>query len=264
MNIVKTGDGRFIEMQGTAEGQPFDRRALDALMALADKGINDADRQAARGGRRRSSKPVNALLIATTNPGKVREIQRHPRRSTDRAARRSPISRHPRAGGDRRHLRGKRADQGALLRGATGPDGGCRRLGPRGRRAGQRARRPSARWHGTRLSDQVRGDLPRAGGAGPTTSAARFVAHIAVADDGTRSCSRPPASVEGEIASEPQGTHGFGYDPIFFYPPYDCTLGEVDGAKKAAVSHRGKAFRQLAQLARTFQPSLSPPPSNRA
>jgi ribonuclease PH len=39
MNFVKTGDGRFIELQGTAEGQPFDRRALDALMELADNGI---------------------------------------------------------------------------------------------------------------------------------------------------------------------------------------------------------------------------------
>ncbi len=39
MNFVKTGDGRFIELQGTAEGKPFDRRALDALMELADAGI---------------------------------------------------------------------------------------------------------------------------------------------------------------------------------------------------------------------------------
>jgi ribonuclease PH len=39
MNFVKTGQGKFIELQGTAEGQPFDRRALDALMELADAGI---------------------------------------------------------------------------------------------------------------------------------------------------------------------------------------------------------------------------------
>jgi ribonuclease PH len=39
MNIVKTGDGRFIEIQGTAEGPPFERQALDDLMALGDKGI---------------------------------------------------------------------------------------------------------------------------------------------------------------------------------------------------------------------------------
>ena len=39
MNIVKTGNGRFIEVQGTAEGAPFERRALDELMELADTGI---------------------------------------------------------------------------------------------------------------------------------------------------------------------------------------------------------------------------------
>jgi len=41
MNFVKTGDGRFIELQGTAEGLPFDKRALDALMELADAGIKE-------------------------------------------------------------------------------------------------------------------------------------------------------------------------------------------------------------------------------
>src|SRR3954447_491240 len=41
MNFVKTGDGRFIELQGTAEGLPFDKRALDALMDLADSGIKE-------------------------------------------------------------------------------------------------------------------------------------------------------------------------------------------------------------------------------
>ena len=40
MNVVKTSDGRFIEVQGTAEAAPFARQALDALLALADAGIN--------------------------------------------------------------------------------------------------------------------------------------------------------------------------------------------------------------------------------
>jgi ribonuclease PH len=39
MNVVKTGDGRFVEVQGTAEGPPFERSALDDLLALADAGI---------------------------------------------------------------------------------------------------------------------------------------------------------------------------------------------------------------------------------
>jgi ribonuclease PH len=41
MNVVKTGDGRFIEVQGTAEGPPFERRALDELLQLADQGIRE-------------------------------------------------------------------------------------------------------------------------------------------------------------------------------------------------------------------------------
>jgi ribonuclease PH len=41
MNVVKTGDGRFVEVQGTAEGPPFERAAMDSLMELADRGIRD-------------------------------------------------------------------------------------------------------------------------------------------------------------------------------------------------------------------------------
>jgi ribonuclease PH len=41
MNVVMTGDGRFIEVQGTAEGQPFDRALLDAMLVLAEKGCAD-------------------------------------------------------------------------------------------------------------------------------------------------------------------------------------------------------------------------------
>ena len=73
----------------------------------------------------------------------------------------------------------------------------------------------------------------------------RSVAHVALADRGAIQF-EATGIVEGTIAPEPRGTHGFGYDPIFFYPPYGCTLAEVDGARKAAVSHRGAAFRQLA------------------
>lgn len=51
------------------------------------------------------------------------------------------------------------------------------------------------------------------------------------------------ASIEGEIAQAPRGANGFGYDPIFYFPPYAATLGEVDDARKLAVAHRGKAFR---------------------
>jgi XTP/dITP diphosphohydrolase len=51
--------------------------------------------------------------------------------------------------------------------------------------------------------------------------------------------------VEGEILREARGPGGFGYDPLFYYPPFGCSFGEVDGPKKFDVSHRGKALRAL-------------------
>ena len=51
--------------------------------------------------------------------------------------------------------------------------------------------------------------------------------------------------VEGRVQLPPRGEGGFGYDPIFHYPPYGRTLAEVSPEEKAAVSHRGQAFRQL-------------------
>lgn len=51
--------------------------------------------------------------------------------------------------------------------------------------------------------------------------------------------------VDGEIWPEPLGSYGFGYDPIFYFPGYAATFGEVDDERKSLVAHRGRAFRQL-------------------
>jgi XTP/dITP diphosphohydrolase len=102
----------------------------------------------------------------------------------------------------------------------------------------------SARWHGTDYPTKFAAIYRELAAKRLKTSAARFVAHIAVAE-GDRLLFEARGTIEGEIAPEPRGSLGFGYDPIFFYPPYGSTLAEVDGAKKAAVSHRGKAFMQL-------------------
>jgi XTP/dITP diphosphohydrolase len=75
---------------------------------------------------------------------------------------------------------------------------------------------------------------------------ARFVAAVAVVHSG-RVIFETTGTVEGEIAPAPRGERGFGYDPIFYYPPYRCTLAEATDEEKAEVAHRGKAFRLLAQ-----------------
>ncbi len=70
---------------------------------------------------------------------------------------------------------------------------------------------------------------------------ARYFCALAVSSD-LFSCS---GVVLGEIAPAPLGTQGFGYDPVFFYPEFSATFGEVDETRKSAVAHRGKAFRKL-------------------
>jgi XTP/dITP diphosphohydrolase len=86
------------------------------------------------------------------------------------------------------------------------------------------------------IEEQLRG-VPEA------DRTARFVCALAVVD-GDRIIFETRGTIEGIIAAEPSGTGGFGYDPIFFYPPFDCTLAEA-GDRKSSVSHRGQAFRQL-------------------
>ena len=53
------------------------------------------------------------------------------------------------------------------------------------------------------------------------------------------------ARCEGLIAREPAGSNGFGYDPIFYYPPLKKTFAELTMQEKSHVSHRGKALREL-------------------
>jgi XTP/dITP diphosphohydrolase len=53
------------------------------------------------------------------------------------------------------------------------------------------------------------------------------------------------ASCEGLIAEQPAGEGGFGYDPVFYYPPLKKTFGQLTRQEKSRVSHRGKALQEL-------------------
>lgn len=77
-----------------------------------------------------------------------------------------------------------------------------------------------------------------------SSRAARFVCVCALVVPGFQPV-MGRAEVAGEIAERPLGSNGFGYDPIFFYPPYGATFAQVEGARKHAVSHRGGAVRAL-------------------
>jgi len=104
----------------------------------------------------------------------------------------------------------------------------------------------SARYGGAGLSYPKKFDLIYRGlqAKDALDSPARFVCAVALAED-ERILFEARGVMEGLIASEPKGDGGFGYDPIFFFPPFGKTLAEVSSADKASVSHRGKAFREL-------------------
>ncbi|MEE4294709.1 MAG: RdgB/HAM1 family non-canonical purine NTP pyrophosphatase [Xanthomonadales bacterium] len=55
---------------------------------------------------------------------------------------------------------------------------------------------------------------------------------------------------DGRIAPQPSGAGGFGYDPVFFIPEKGCTAAELPAEVKNAMSHRGRALRELLRLLR--------------
>jgi XTP/dITP diphosphohydrolase len=113
----------------------------------------------------------------------------------------------------------------------------------------------SSRFGGEGASDDDRNRLllRKLEGVPPERRTARFTSAVAVARAG-EVLFTAQETVEGLIAAEPRGGNGFGYDPLFFYPPFGRTFGESAREDKDRVSHRGKAFARL----RTFLERLPP------
>ncbi len=108
----------------------------------------------------------------------------------------------------------------------------------------------SARFNGESYADKFAAIRRMLAERGTDTSMARFVCALALARAGGILW-ETAGIVEGRLQLPPRGGEGFGYDPIFHYPPYGRTLAEVTPEEKAAVSHRGQAFRQLRQYLAT-------------
>lgn len=197
---------------------------------------------------------MRTLLVATTNPGKLREIQQVMSGVAVRLASLAdlpPIEEPDETGTtfeENARLKARYysarsglwtvAEDSGLVIDALGGEPGVK----------------SARYLGVdatypeRFVDIYR----RLDGQPGSPRSARFVAALASVEDG-KITYETTGVVEGTIAAAPRGSGGFGYDPIFFYPPYGQTLAEVTEPEKIAIAHRGIAFRRFAEWIRNHQ-----------
>jgi len=107
----------------------------------------------------------------------------------------------------------------------------------------------SARYAGSGASNEqkiakLRSEMKGIEGA---SRSAYFVCVIAAVRAG-RALAVVSEKVDGEILEAPRGSDGFGYDPVFFFPPLGKTFAELRAEEKSQYSHRGKAFRRLLEV----------------
>ena len=188
------------------------------------------------------------ILVATTNPGKVREI-RHVLKDAPVEIRTladlAPMDEPEETGrtfAENALLKARYYARGSGLA-TVAEDSGLVIDALDGRPGVESARYPGATY------PEKFANLYRELAAHPRPWTARFVCSLAFV--GAPGPAGPPllfsceATVEGQIAAAPSGAFGFGYDPIFYYPPYRSTLGDVPDEQKLAVAHRGQAFRMF-------------------
>lgn len=191
--------------------------------------------------------PLPDLVFATTNPNKIREVAALLRDLPLHLSTLAdwPALAEPEETGDTfaANARLKALYYGARLPGVVVSEDSGLEIDALGGEPGVRSARylsPTASYP-ERFADIFR----RLGGVADPDRTARFVCAVAVARAG-EVVFETLGTVEGRIAHAAAGSGGFGYDPIFFYPPLGRTLAEV-GDGKAAVSHRGAAMRSLAR-----------------
>lgn len=107
----------------------------------------------------------------------------------------------------------------------------------------------SARYMGEDTSYHIKNAnlIERLEGVADEQRTARFVCAIAaILPDGTQWITR--GTIEGRIGYEEKGENGFGYDPIFYLPEYQCYSAELSPEEKNKISHRGKALEEMKRI----------------
>jgi XTP/dITP diphosphohydrolase len=112
----------------------------------------------------------------------------------------------------------------------------------------------SARYAGETASDEDRIAklLKELNRTNDEFRAARFICAMAIADEKGRKKFLAEGICEGKISLQPQGTNGFGYDPIFIPNGFEQTFGELSSTVKGKISHRARAIAKIIRFLHTF------------
>ena len=262
-NFVLTAAGGIVEVQATAEGDPFSEAQLIAMLGLARSGTEQTVRPAAgrprRGGLRGAMARRLAaarLIVASHNAGKAREIAALLRPLGIEAVGAAALGlAEPEETGDtfgaNAALKARAAaaasgepaladDSGLVVPALDGAPGIY-----------------SARWAGPGKDFRVAmGRIETelaARGSQTVGAAAYFVCALALGwPDGH--CETVEGRVDGTLAFPPRGRHGFGYDPIFVPDGHARSFGEMVPEEKQPLTHRARAFAQLAAALRPARP----------
>jgi XTP/dITP diphosphohydrolase len=199
---------------------------------------------------------VTELLVATTNPGKFAEVQAFLANLPLRITSLKNLTNPPEVVEN-----GRTFEENALKKARTlaeysglltlADDSGLEVDALGGEPGIYSARYAGVEGDDERNNQKLLGELT---GVGEEQRTARFVCALALCAPQSQGMKEwvVRQTCEGRIAFVPSGSHGFGYDPLFFYPPFGKTLGEIERDVKATVSHRGKALMKLAEVLATL------------
>ncbi len=112
----------------------------------------------------------------------------------------------------------------------------------------------SARYAGPGASDEDNNNLLLSTLSNAAVRTARYICVVALAQSGVV-LQTAHGKVEGEILVSPRGKGGFGYDPLFYYPPLQRSFAELTQEEKLGISHRGGAMQALLQRLPTRRPA---------
>lgn len=241
VNVVMTSSGKFIEVQGTGEERSFTRDELDALLALAEKGIQDLNAV------QRAALKGTEMILASSNKHKLEEIMAITNDFDIHLKTLDEVG----LGGIEIEETGTTFEENALIKARTiakmtGEPALADDSGLAVDYLGGEPGVYSARYAGEPKSDQKNNEklLSALEGLSLESRKARFVSVIAlVYPDGKELVVR--GEIEGLIGFEPKGTSGFGYDPLFIVPSQQLTFAELAGAEKNKISHRANALKKL-------------------